>query len=430
LLHKNLHDSAIYTLIPDYIAKTDEEGNFLISNLAPGKYRLFSLEDANNDLRYNEGAERVAFADSLIIPGAEFHQEADTLARGVDSLLIEGHTHFYPGPIYLRQFTEEIFEQYLKTSKRETRNKCTFVFNEPVTDTFELRTLDFDMPDWYILEHNEKYDSLTVWIADTVLAKKDTIPMELSYSQLDSLNQFYIKKDTLELVFSEDLPEESRRGRRGREKDTEEEDAESIPQFTWESNISSSPFDLNKDIILTSPQPLKHVELSGLLLYLAEDSLKSPLDFILVPDSLAWRTYKLSFPWESDTRYTLEIDSAASENIYGMTSRALNRTFTTREEDYYGAINLELKEVSSQVLVQLLENTTEEKVVEQKIINEEQTVIFNYIPPAKYKLKIIYDYNENGEWDTGSFQDKYQPERVAYSDEVIRIRSNWENNIS
>ena len=57
-------------------------------------------------------------------------------------------------------------------------------------------------------------------------------------------------------------------------------------------------------------------------------------------------------------------------------------------------------------------------------------MIFDYLPPDKYKVKVIYDRNANGKWDTGSHQDGYQPERVAYINEVIKVRSNWVNNIN
>ena len=108
-LHKNLHDSAVFRIIPDYIAKTDKNGLFMIDNIAPGSYHIFSINDANNDMLYNEGAEEIAFLDTLVVPSAEFHEELDTLVKGVDSLLITGHIHFYPEPFYLRQFMEDIF---------------------------------------------------------------------------------------------------------------------------------------------------------------------------------------------------------------------------------------------------------------------------------------------------------------------------------
>jgi len=426
MLHKNLHDSAVYTLRPNYIAKTDEEGNFLISNIAPGKYHLFSINDLNNDLRYNEGAEKIAFADTLIVPGAEFHAEADTLTQGLDSMLIEGHTHFSPDPVFMRNFTENIYEQYVKKAERESKYRSTFVFNETVIDTFGIRPLNAETKDWYILEPNEEFDSLTVWIADTTLAANDTIPVEMSYFQLDSLDQFYLQTDTVELIFTE-KKEESKRGRRGRNKDDEEEEGpEPVPQFNWTTNLRSSNFELNNDIALTAPQPLAGIDTSAMLLYLSQDTLQTPLNFKFAKDTTAWRTYHIAYNWEPETSYTLEIDSAACINIYGITSKALESSFKTRAEDYYGSINLELNNVPGDVLVQLLENTDQEEILREIKANADGTVVFDFLAPNKYKVKVIYDRNGNGKWDPGSYQDKFQPELVSYINEVIKVRSNWE----
>lgn len=428
LLHKNQHDSAVYTVRPDYIAKTDKEGMFLFDNIAEGEYHLFSFNDLNNDMLYNEGAEEIAFHDTVIVPSAHFHAEADTMATGADSLLITGHIHFSPGPVYLRQFTEKIFEQFLKTSKRDSRYQVTIVFNEPVSDTFNIELVDTIVPDWYVLEPNQKFDSLTMWIADTVLAAKENIRMELSYNQLDSMGQVFVQKDTVDLQFAE-KEDDSRRSRR-REREDEEEGPPPVPQFNWTTNLSSSGFNLNEDIVLTAPQPVKHLDPDAILVYLAEDTLKKALPVQFFQDSLAWRTYRISFPWQSELSYTLEIDSAACTNIYGITSKKLKSTFKTRPDDYYGTINLELTNVESQVVVQLLENNDAEKVLREKIVSENNSVVFDYLAPEKYKVKVIYDENGDGKWNTGSYQDRKQPERVAYINEVIKVRSNWDSNLS
>jgi len=429
MLHKNLHDSAVYSLRPDYIAKTDENGIYLFDNLQEGKYHLFALNDLNNDMLYNEGAEEIAFHDTLVVPSAEYHAEADTLASGADSLLISGHIHFLPEPIYLRQFTEKIFEQYLKTSRRDSRYQCTFVFNETVSDSFNIQLVDTLVPDWYVLEPNQNFDSLTVWIADTTLAARENIKMEISYFQLDSLNELYLHKDTVDMDFA-DKEDDSRRRRRNARDDEEEEGPPPVPQFNWNTNLSTSGFDLNRDILLTAPHPVKYIDPQAIRIFLAEDTLKTPLNFKFERDSLSLRNFRLSFPWESETSYTLETDSAASVNIYGVTSKALSSTFRTRPLDYYGTINLEMTGVEGQILVQVLQNNDTESVLEENVISEDQTVVFDYLPPEKYKVKVIFDENKNWKWDTGSFQDKFQPEKVAYINEVIKVRSNWDSNLN
>ena len=433
LLHKNLHDSAVYTLLPDYIARTDEEGMYLFDNLAKDEYRIYSINDINNNMRYDEGVEPIAFLDSVIVPSAEFHENVDSLSakddtlllNGVDSMLVTGFVHFYPGPVYLRQFTEKIFNQYLKTSNRNSKYTCTFVFNEPVRDSFNVQLTETEATDWYILEPNQQYDSLTMWITDTTLAAQETIMMELSYFQLDSANQLFVQKDTVEMQFA-DKTDDSRRKRRDRNE--EDEGPPPVPQFTWETNLSSI-FDLNKDILLTAPQPLDSINQEEISLYLTQDTLKTPLSFQITKDTGAWRTYRISYPWEEETSYTFEIDSAAAVNIYGLTSKKLETRFKTRPEDYYGTVNLELTNVTTPVLVQLLRNNDDETLVSEKPVNKNQSVVFDFLPPEKYILKIVYNENNNGKWDTGSFQDNYQPERVAYINEVLKIRSNWEKNI-
>ncbi len=425
MLHKNLHDSAVYRVKPDYIGKADAMGLFLIDNIAPGKYHIFSVNDANSDLMYNEGAEEIAFMDTLVIPSAEFHEELDTLAHGVDSMLVTGHTSFSPGPFYLRLFSEDIFDQFLDSYKRDGRNKCTFVFNEPVSDTFGIRLINTEATDWYLLEPNEKVDSLVMWLTDTIVAKLDTLQMELAYFQLDSLDQLYVQKDTLLLTYTDKEEDDTKKKRRGR--DDKEEGPPPIEQFTWITNLSTSAFDINGLIQLTAPEPVKDFDKSGILLYLSEDTLKTPLDFGFEKDSSVWRQYNISYKWEPEAEYSLEIDSAACENIYEITSQKLFKKFKIREEDYYGTIKLNMTGVKSHMIAQLLKNTDKEEVITEKSFSEDQIVVFDFLAPEKFKVKIIYDENRNGKWDTGSYQDSYQPERVAYINEVIKVRGNWDN---
>ncbi|MCF6333981.1 MAG: Ig-like domain-containing protein [Draconibacterium sp.] len=428
LLQKNLNDSAFFRVRPNYIAKTDETGLFMIDNIAPGKYNIFALNDANNDLLYNEGAEELAFFDTLIVPSAEFHEELDTLVKGVDSLMIFGHTHFHPDPIYLRQFTEDIFDQFVDSYKRETRYKCSFIFNEPVKDTFDVKLVGNETSDWYKMEPNEKMDSLVLWISDTTVASLDTLFMELSYYQLDSAAQLYVQKDTVEMNFLDVVVEKPKKKKKA--KNNEPEKPDPIQQFNWLVNLSTSAFDLNKSIALIAPEPVGFFDSTRVLLYLSDDTLKTPLNYSFEKDSSAWRQYLISYKWEPETSYILEIDSAACVNIYGITSKQLSKKFKTREEDYYGTVILNVTSVECQMLVQLLKNSDDETVLAQQTIEKDGTVTFNYLAPDKYKVKVIYDENGNGKWDTGSLQDKYQPEKVAYVNKVVKVRSNWEEKIS
>ena len=79
------------------------------------------------------------------------------------------------------------------------------------------------------------------------------------------------------------------------------------------------------------------------------------------------------------------------------------------------------------MLVQLLENSRDEKVIKTLETDEACRITFDYLAPAKYRVKIIFDRNLNGQWDPGDFSTKKQPERVAYLPEIVKIRSNWDS---
>jgi len=70
----------------------------------------------------------------------------------------------------------------------------------------------------------------------------------------------------------------------------------------------------------------------------------------------------------------------------------------------------------------------QEKVYATQIIKEPQTVVFDLLPPRKYYVRIVYDDNQNGKWDTGYYWDKRQPEETFYTDEPIDVRANWDIN--
>ncbi len=429
MLHHNLHDSAVFRLLPDYIAKTDENGIFLIDNIAPGKYHLFSINDANNNLKYDEGAEEIAFVDSIVVPSAEYVEELDTLVSGVDSFLVYGHTHFHPDPFYLRQFTEDIYDQYLKRDEREARNKCIFAFNESVKDTFSVHLLNYKpvLKNWYQLEYDENVDSLVMWIADTMVTKMDTLLMQVSYFQLDTAGQLYVQKDTLEMDFTDKTLDISKRKKRPKE---EEDKPKPIEQFNWTTTLSGPKIELNQDLEIVAPEPIKSFDETMVKLYLTEDTLERPLNFSIAKDTSAWRTYNIHYKWEPETAYTLEIDSAACVNIYGITSKKFIKKFTSREDDYYGSLKMVLTNVEMPMIVQLVQNDAKEKVLYEKSIDKDGDVLFDYLAPGKLRIKVIYDKNGNGKWDTGSYQDKTEPERVAYVNEVHKVRSNFDEEIT
>jgi len=92
-------------------------------------------------------------------------------------------------------------------------------------------------------------------------------------------------------------------------------------------------------------------------------------------------------------------------------------------------VRLNLQNVRSfPIIVQL---TDEKGVLKNERISEEQSNIsFELVAPGKYLIRVIYDSNANGRWDTGNYLLKTNPEEIIYFPELLEVRPNWDINQS
>jgi hypothetical protein len=76
------------------------------------------------------------------------------------------------------------------------------------------------------------------------------------------------------------------------------------------------------------------------------------------------------------------------------------------------------------IVVQLLNNKDE--ISRSLFVEQNTNVEFPSLPPGKYRIRLIFDSNKNGRWDTGNYMAKRQPERIIYYPGTVEIRANWE----
>jgi uncharacterized protein (DUF2141 family) len=69
-LYKNLDDTAFKKTKPFYFSWTDSSGKFSLNHLSPGTYRLYALDDKNQNFYYDQITESFAFYPDSIQPAA------------------------------------------------------------------------------------------------------------------------------------------------------------------------------------------------------------------------------------------------------------------------------------------------------------------------------------------------------------------------
>ena len=205
---------------------------------------------------------------------------------------------------------------------------------------------------------------------------------------------------------------------------------DAMPTWALDTLISSLPGSSPKvlhDLVMESDKPVSHLDPAFISLSKMADTLKVPVKFAIRKDSLHLRRFILHARWEENTEYRLKILPPALTNIYGNSVDTISKSFKTQRSDFYGKLIVTLDSVKNNVIVQLLQKDI---LIAQKSSRKSGKLVFDFLNPGKYTVKLIYDRNGNGKWDTGRYLLKLQPEKVAFYHSEIDIRSNWDLDIS
>lgn len=153
-------------------------------------------------------------------------------------------------------------------------------------------------------------------------------------------------------------------------------------------------------------------------------------DTIAVPFITKLDKYKnnlqIHFKKEYENNYQLNLLPEALHDVFGNTNDTLLYKAKTKKLEEYGALNLKVANVESQVIIELV--TEKFELVDRKIINSNTTVSFKNLPPKKYLIRAVFDDNNNGVWDTGNYLLKTTPEKIIYFEKLIELRANWDLN--
>ena len=436
-LYSNLNDTAFTGEPMLRVSRTDSRGKFIIKGIAPGDYRIYALQDADNNYRFSQKGEQLAFTHDIITPTFKPDIRQDTLWRDtlhIDSIARVPYTHFLPDDITLRAFTETQTDRYLIKSERTEPDHFTFFFSYGDSLLPEVKGLNFDEREAFITEHSEKRDTVTYWLRDTMLVNQDTLRIELKYMATDTLGVLRLQTDTLDMLaktpyekrmeqqadrYKEWKKKQDRAKKRGKPYETEMPAAALKPQYI----VASEP-DPDQNVIITMPAPLAKADTSCIHLYSKHDTLWYRSPYVFRPKQGANRTYELLGEWRPGIEYSLEIDTMAFTDIYGKTSAPYKQGFKVRSEDSYATVLFEVAGMKdTTIVVQLLSSSDE---VVKEVSTDNGTAEFFYVKPGTYYARMFIDSNRNGEWDTGLYADDRQAETTYYYPEKLECKEKWD----
>lgn len=441
-VYSNLSDTAITTLPLDRIAKTNQYGQFVIRNLAPGTYNLYAVNDLNRDYHWDR-SEDVAFLGQTVVPEVVSITVTDTLraSNGTDSVVMRQGHRYLPNDILMTWFNENYRSQYLKTNSRIDSTRIFIELGAP-TDTLPVLTLlnspaaGQRLDEVSRIDHSAAGDSITYWITDKNVIATDTLMVEARYLRTDSLDRLSWTTDTLRMLnrdrtrFQKDIDKKNKDREKLRKKLLEEgKDTVFVDEpvfMTFETSTRSSQ-ELNLPMYFTSSQPVDTILSDHIHLEMRVDTLWRDLGQQLITRDSVNRQLKftLRHEWKGGERYRLTVDSAAVTGIYGNVNKPTSTEFSVKNPEDYSTIKFSLTGVpeGEDMIVELL-NSQDKPVATAPLIDGAAT--FTFVSPNTYYARAFVDSNRNGKWDTGSISEKRQPEDVYYLPKKLSLKKNWD----
>ena len=435
-LYADHADSAFRTKPMLRVSRTDSRGCFVIKGVAPGSYRIYALQDQDGDYKFSQKSEKIAFSHDIIVPSCKPDVRQDT--TWVDSLHIKSidqvdYTHFLPDNIVLRAFTEPLTDRFFLKAERQKANSFTLFFSYGDSILPQIKGLNFDAENAFLVEASEKKDTITYWLKDTALVNQDTLLMDITYRMTDSTGVLVNKTDSAQEILSKEpyakrmkqqekelaawIKKQEKKKKKGEPYDSVME----VKPLDVQLSVSSQ-FDPDQNVIFSFPTPLAKVDTAAIHLYAKHDTLwyRAPMEFLPLEN----RKYELRGEWRPDIEYSLEVDSAAFEDIYGLASKPIKQGFKVNSLDTYGTLLVNITSLHDLPLIVQLLDAQDKVVKETKTVNG--VAEFYYLKPQKYYMRLIVDRNNNGKWDTGNYDNDQQAEEVYYYPEAIECKAKWD----
>lgn len=402
-IQDNLHDSAFTTMPLLRIARTDTTGFFRISNMRAGTYRLYALDDVSRDYRLTPG-ESLAFAETLLTvtaPAPPDTTATDSVAPVIDSTR---------NVLYL--FKPQQQRLYMQRTQREEQHKIRIHFSSSPDSLPVIRPLA-DSLNWYV-EYTAKRDTANVWLLDSMSIAQDSLYFEVRYRRTDSLYHLEWALDTVRAVWR--APKLSAKAREALERKNRNR------RLEIKTNARKG-FELYDTLRLTSTTPLASIDLEKIQIVEKIDTVFQPVAFSLAPyDTLPMQlTFLASLA--PGKKYELHLDSAVLHDVYGITHIAGHYSLEVKKPEEYSTIRVKINPFNPKARIQVLGKN--EKVLREQSA-EPEGALFRYLRADTYKLRMYIDADGNGQWTTGSWDDKRQPEKVYNFPGTIQTKSNWD----
>ena len=394
-LYIDAKDSTVINDLPKAVAKTDKWGYFTLKNLKPVAYNIFAFSDDNNNNKYDQGSEKIAFLDSTVTPVEVMRADAPQLKyydpKDTSACLSR------PSEVELSLFAEKSRNQYIKDYKRTARRAAYIKFSAQDTqiDSFSIAGLKDEQ---IIKQFNITNDSLVFWINEPGKVA-DTLELAVKYHKTDSSGILVPSVEKLRLIAPFEKKDEKKKDEANKLKFKINADSKMVEQ---------------EGIVLEFTDPLIESKFDSLSFIMSTPKqIKSNVEYTVEQDSIEMNRYTIrpKTQFVSGNDYEIKFPTGIFKDINGFVNDSTDTKITLPNSDNASSITLDITGVNARYIVELI-NDTRSTVYRKYVINGDSELVFPYLDKGKYAIRITQDKNNNGLLDAGDLLSRKQPEKV------------------
>ena len=400
VLYNKKDSLGLFNKKPLYFSFSNKDGSFLIENIKPGEYKMYSFIDENESFVAEAKNEAFGYVpNSLKLDSFVSNINISLFKENPQKLKLDRKRE--RGLIY-----ELTYSKYIKKVKVYTKGFINYSLNDNNLLRFYKDSLKKDSTFVVI----EAFDSLQEKTIDSLFVsfgKESKRVSKLSH-QLKTSNRNDLD-DTLLLNFSFSKPINNKLFSFSFYVDTIFYTGPYYSKSIWNKNKTKNKIKvyLNQNAIGLFVDSLRNKAIADSLVY-EKDSI--------------YTLFKNYYKNLKKDRVFFVVPRGGVVSIEKDTLNKIEKNFLFRGKDFYGSVSGSISGLGNNIIIQLISEDLNRTYKNKELNN---VFYFNKVDPGKYYIKIIKDNNKNNKWDYGSILKDVGSEEIVYYKEKIEVRSNW-----
>ncbi len=194
-------------------------------------------------------------------------------------------------------------------------------------------------------------------------------------------------------------------------------------RLRYAGNLDNGSLDILGDLVLKFDRKPSTYDTAKIALL--DEKLQRVAPYTLAFDSNA---LKITHTWVPGAKYNLVIEKDfAQDSLGNKVLRNDTLKMEAKKLTDYGSVVFRMMSLDTTQRPVLLLYRSDE--LRKSIPLTSSRITIPSILPGEYEIRILFDRNGNGKWDTGNFKERKQPELVKPRKEKLTIRANWDNEV-